>query len=270
MGKFSAAFIKARYWIANAINVQLLTTALSLPILIIWGLPLSMMSIVGNLLATPFLMGVLFLCSLLFLTELIGLPNSMLYYLTDFLIAVWDKLLSFGKKSWLVGFSAPSLGVGILLCLVTVGGLWCLVRYGKISIAKASISMIIMCLAFCSFFQNDLSHGLEHIHCIKRHNKRMVVDDGFFRFKTSYKSPVRYQIKPLLYKVFGSIHIKRWHVTYAGIRSLRALCELLNEIRIDEITFDSVPKKQIGNWKTAWQELVNKGMLLKTKITVVG
>ncbi len=255
-----------RRWAISGVRVQLLTTALSLPVLIAWGLPISIMSIVGNLLATPFLMGALLLCSLLFLTELIGFPNSMLYLATECLTIAWDWLLTLGCRSWLIGFSAPPLALSIILCSATAIGLWCAVHRYKIKIETASITVMVLCLSFCTLFKNQLDHGIEHISCIKRNNQRLVIDDGFFAFKTSYKSPVRYQIKPLLYKIFGTNHVHRWHCTYAGIRSLRALNEVLNEIRIDEISFGTSPKKQTPTWRLAWQALSEKSIATGTKI----
>jgi hypothetical protein len=107
---------------------------------------------------------------------------------------------------------------------------------------------------------------LEQISCIKRNNQKIVVDAGFFARKTSYKSPTRYRIKPLLYKNFGTNHIQRWHCTYAGTRSLRALCVLLDEIKIDTITFGIIPKKQPPPWLAAWGALDKKAKMLRTKI----
>jgi hypothetical protein len=255
-----------RRWAISGVRVQLLTTALSLPVLIAWGLPVSIMSIVGNLLATPFLMGALLLYSLLFLTELIGFPNKMLYLSTEYLTLAWDSLLNLGKGSWLIGFSAPPLAVSIILCSATAVGLWWAVHSYKIRIEIASIGVMVLCLGFCAIFKNQFDHGLEHISCIKRNNQRLVIDDGFFSFKTSYKSPVRYQIKPLLYKTFGTKHIHRWHSTCSGIRSLRALNEVLNQIRIDEISFGTNPKKKSPTWRLAWQALNEKALASGTKI----
>ncbi|MBM3886885.1 hypothetical protein FJ364_03045 [Candidatus Dependentiae bacterium] len=266
MGTLPAIINRTIKIIRSCIKVQLLTAALSLPVLIAWGLPISIMSIVGNLVALPFLMLTLFLCSVLFLTELINIPNGWLSFLCEQVISLWHYLLSLGSPSWLIGFQAPSLLFSIVLMSLLSIGLWYAVHRYKIRIEIASVSGIALCIFASYFFQNNQIHSIERIHCINRTNKKTVIDDGFFRFKTSYRSPVRYQIKPLLYKVFGSNHIHRWHCIYAGVRSLRALQEILNEISIDEISFGYFPKKQTPAWLQAWKELNLKAEGCKTTI----
>lgn len=258
--------LKLRSWLLSGIKVQLLTAALSLPVLVAWGLPISIMSVVGNLLATPFLMGVLMLNSLLFLTELLSLPNASLYWATEKLTLAWHYLLSFGHEGWLIGFAAPPLAISLLLGTVTAVGLWYAVHKWRCSIIWASITTMLLYLGICLLFQQRYTHTLEHIHCINRKGRQFVIDDGFFTYKTSYKSPVRYRIKPLLFRVFGTNHIQRWHSAYAGVRTLRALSVVLDEISIQEISFGSAPTKPTPSWHKAWQELQEKALQKNTQL----
>lgn len=267
MGKLSSPIATAtKQWLIGGIKVQLLTSALSLPVLIAWGLPISLMSIVGNLFATPFLMGNLMLSSLIFLTELMHLPNFFLYNTTEWVTCIWHYLLSLGNDAWLIGFEAPPLSFSIMLCCITTLSLWYVVHRYKFSVIWTSIMAMILCLGASSLYHYQSEHIIENISCIRRNNQKLVIDAGFFAHKTSYKSPARYRIKPLLYKNFGTNRIQRWHCTYAGARSLQALYVLLDEIKIDTITFGTIPKKQPPAWLKAWSNLAEKAKMYKTTI----
>lgn len=267
MGKFSPSItISAKKWLVSGIKVQLLTSALSLPILIAWGLPISLMGIAGNLLATPFLMGCLMLSSLIFLTEILNLPNFFLYPAIEYTTSFWHYLLSFGRDAWLIGFKAPPLSLSIIMCFIIAIGMWHSVHRYRFSIISTSIIAMAISLGVFSLYHYQSIHALEKISCIKRNNQKLVIDNGFFAHKTSYKSPARYQIKPLLYKNFGTNHIQRWHSTYGGTRSLKALYTLLEEIRIDTITFGVLPKKQSPAWLAAWQALDKRAKKLAVKM----
>ena len=242
MGKFPPFIETMRRWVLGGIRLQFFAAALSLPILIAWGLPISVMSIAGNLFATPFLIATLLLSSLLFLTELAHLPNSLLYAATNWITDIWHWLLGFSTESWLIGFNAPPFTVSILLCIAVAGGLWVLVNRYKLGLEIASCITMAACIGICFVFKYRLNDDLEKIYCVTRHGQNRVIDSGFFARKTSYKSPARYRIKPQLYKVFGSSIVHQWHCTYAGTRSLRALAVLLDHISIKEISFGSLPK----------------------------
>lgn len=267
MGKFSSSIvISSKQWLISGIKVQLLTSALSLPILVAWGLPISIMGIGGNLLATPFLMASLMLSSLIFLTEIFHLPNFLLYPAIEYITSFWHYLLSFGSNTWLIGFNAPPISLSIMMSFIIAVGMWYSVHRYKFSIILASIMAMAISLGVFSLYHYKSIHVFEKISCIKRNNQKLVIDYGFFAHKTSYKSPARYQIKPLLYKNFGTNHIQRWHCTYGGTRSLKALNTLLEEIKIDAITFGVLPKKQNSAWQEAWQALDNKTKQLGIKM----
>lgn len=268
MGKFSPSVgASIRRWFVGGVKVQFLMSALSLPVLIAWGLPLSIMSLAGNLLSTPFLMGILMLSSLLFLTEILHIPNSILCWAIEHLTTIWHYLLGLSTNDWLIGFGAPPRTMSLILCAVTAAGMWFIVHRYKISIIWASTGAMFICFSISLLCQYQFAHTLEHFSCIKRNGNRLVIDDGFFAYKTSYKSPTRYKIKPLLYKTFGSNHVYRWHCTYAGVRSLRALLVVLDEIIIDEISFGVSPKYQNPTWGDAWKALEEKCLLKKTKLS---
>ena len=79
-------------FVADGIMVHLAVTLVSLPILIMWGLPFSLAASIGNIAFTPLLACFLAISSLIFFTELLFIPNAML-------ISLLSTLASSGEYS---------------------------------------------------------------------------------------------------------------------------------------------------------------------------
>jgi hypothetical protein len=99
--------------------LQLAISYVYIPILIYWGIPISFMGIVGNLIFAPWLIIFLFISTLLFVTQLMHIPNLWLAQLLDLLCAWWLKLLTMGSPTWLIGFPCP--GIWALILMVATG-----------------------------------------------------------------------------------------------------------------------------------------------------
>ena len=110
-------FGKIFSWLMNFIYIQLLVTLISLPILVWWGIPISLLSPIGNLIFTPLLTIFLFLASLIFFLELFYIPNQWLIYLLEIVTRFWNYLITFGSNGSLIGFAKPPLWFFILVIL---------------------------------------------------------------------------------------------------------------------------------------------------------
>ncbi len=256
-------------WVRTALKVQFLTTALSLPVLIGWGLPLSMMSIVGNIAATPFLLATLFMSSLLFITELLHIPNQLLCTGTNHLISAWHFLLKQGNSEWLIGAPAPHPTVSILLCALVAMGIWVCVSRFKISLVIASIGASLLCVVLGILLSHTTTHDVEKLTCYKRNEQTIVADHHFFAQKPQPLQAVRYTVKPLLLKKFGSLRVDIWRTSHAGIRTLRGLREALNEIKIASIHITQTPPQKNAAWALAWRDLQEKAHEKNATITLL-
>ena len=96
-------------------HAQLFVSLISLPILICWGLPLSSMTIVGNLVFTPFLTLFLLLCTFFFFTELLGIPNGLIVNALEYFCYFWSWCIHCGSSSWLLHFIQPNYLVLIFI-----------------------------------------------------------------------------------------------------------------------------------------------------------
>ncbi|HEX2978476.1 MAG TPA: hypothetical protein VHO47_05135 [Candidatus Babeliales bacterium] len=97
------------------LEVQLFLNLASLPLLIAWGLPFSLMTPVSNLFFNPFLFILLFLSSLIFFSELFFLPNTFLITCLEKISQLSSIVFSWGNSSWLI--ELPTIHPLILLAM---------------------------------------------------------------------------------------------------------------------------------------------------------
>lgn len=112
-------------WILNFLQVQLFLTLISWPVLIAWGLPISLLSPLGNLVFTPFLTIFLLVSSFIYFTELLGVPNNWLVFVLEYTAQAWSWCVSWGTEASLYTVPCPSYFVLLLLPLL---GVYCLMR----------------------------------------------------------------------------------------------------------------------------------------------
>lgn len=113
---------KSRKWIRTLpyiISVQLFVTLCALPFLVAWGLPLSALTILGNIFFTPFLSVFLCISTLIFFCELLHIPNAWLCTVLDRVTQYWMYLLSCGPE-YMISFACPHPA---LLIMPIVGAL---------------------------------------------------------------------------------------------------------------------------------------------------
>src|SRR4051812_19287834 len=103
------------------LELQLLISIVILPILIAWGLPTSIMSIVGNLIFAQILTLFIFISALLFTTDLCGIPNFWIAQALEWVTSIWHYVLSFGSAHWLIGFPAWMFPISCILAILACG-----------------------------------------------------------------------------------------------------------------------------------------------------
>ncbi len=194
-------------WLTNFIRIQLFLTLISWPFLLVWGLPLSLLSFVGNLVFTPFLCGFLFISSLIFLTELFSVPNSTLIIMLEHITNSWLFVTSWGSSRFLLSFATPP--PWILLC-VPVTTLVILhhrkLHKNSISIAYFLLFFILMG-SFLTLFPPKkpiitLLSPYKTSPILINYNKQLILLDPGTRKKSS-GSWVDYTLVPTLIKNYG-------------------------------------------------------------------
>jgi len=107
-------------WIVSFLELQIFITLISLPILISWGLPISLLSPVGNIIFTPFVTLFLLLSSLTFFCEILYIPNRLLISGLELLYTVWQNSMNWIPFNPLIGFTKPPSIFLISIPIITI------------------------------------------------------------------------------------------------------------------------------------------------------
>ncbi len=220
-------------WIERCISVldlQLALTAISLPFIIGWGLPISVIAVIGNVIFGPFLTIFLLLASLIFVTQLLHVPNGLLIILLEWCNAAWTKILSFTSSAFLVSVpTAPSwclAGIFIISCLI----LCCNINRRKRLFLYTTLLISTLLILKLYTLRNDkilhIKQGSKSLTIIKASDTIICIDPGI-RATRNFKSWFFYTVLPEMRKQLGTTEI----TTYIALRpnrSTQELCRLLD------------------------------------------
>jgi hypothetical protein len=246
-------------YLAHSVQTQLILTIVAFPILVGWGLGTSFMTFVGNLVFTPILLLFLVVSSLLFFTELFGIPNSALTHILNLITFYWDKVLAWSYPSWIITCAYPGFWP---LLLVTLVALW-IIQHRKLnSLTKKMIAMGIILLVMVSgllifsYVQQRRSGNSTFIYhdtlTLKTVNQSLfLIDDGFFARKKAAENVVLFEIKPYLVKNIGSTHITAIIITKPSLGSFTAASTLCKYCFVDAV-FVAYTKQKLS--KHVWKE----------------
>lgn len=195
-------------YLLNFFELQLVITLMSLPILITWGIPISYMSPVSNLLFTPLLIGFLWTSALFSICALLYIPCKPLVWILDQITNLWMWLLSFAKSSWLIGFSHEMLGISITICI----GIVILYSLYKPT-SKQAISVLLLFFTCIISLQKITTNncfkqiGSLPLIAVKISNKTYLIDYGALCSKQNFYTNIDYNIIPELIKHTGITNI---------------------------------------------------------------
>ena len=251
---------------------QAVATLASLPFLSVWGMSVSRMTIIGNLVFSPFLSIFLFLSSLIFISELLSIPNYFLCRLLEKITDLCTWLLSFGQKSWLIPIPAR----GLLPLIISISIIfWLLTRQKKNQFFDASDALIICSiilllipssvtrvLAFSEqSFEAKGSRG--KISFVKKPNGQLkIIDDGFFGTCSNPEKSILFTLRPYLAKHYGTFQIDELELRRTTARPLMAASSLCTICKVETIKFHKTkklflkPDSTTANLHKAYNQLI--------------
>ena len=239
---------KLFYYLTRFLQVQLFISLASFPILVAWGLPVSIMTAVGNLFFSPFLTAFLLCASLIFFTECLYIPNGWLCTLLEKITDFWLWCLSWGQKSWLIGFYKPSYFVLITIIVIA----FLIMQHKRLGRLFPSICAL-FCLLFIStgYLISTRPHNKKHIIECGRRKVTVIVkdksielhDNGALAAKLSPDSWVQYTFLSELTKKTGATHIDHVIITNPGALTFQALTVLCNHIIVKKISIPYFTKE---------------------------
>ncbi len=227
-------------WLIRFLYIQFFITLASLPILINWGLPLSLMSPVANLVFSPFLMAFLLLSSLIFFFELFCVPNLWLVYLLEKTVDWWLYFLNLSSPSWLISFANPSA----LFFILFLGTTFFVLHAKKFQKPLHSVCAF-SCIFFLSFSYLKLQSSTmsnDQVECnkgavtiLRKNNQTILIDHGILGQRASSDSWIDYSLMPHLNKKFGTSALEHLIIMQPSTLTFEAAANLCNKTIIKNI-----------------------------------
>lgn len=248
------------------LEFQLFITILSLPILISWGLPISLLSPIGNLIFTPWLLTFLTLSSLLFFMQILCIENSFIIYLLEKFNQLFFYILDYGSSYFMVSCPCPSY---FFLLIIPI------ILFFIISIRISSIyKRVFLLFLFSSFLFFSFKYlwapkdQFEHftnknktILLINHDSKILLLDCGALAEGRNAQSWVRYQLIPKFLKM-GIDHLDCLIAPKPSSKLIESIAEFAQNMPIKHLYIQKWDGRlSLTGWK-CWKDLLK---LIKQK-----
>ncbi len=249
-------FYRSYNWLLNFTQLQLFITIASLPILIAWGLPISMVSPLANLLFGPLLTIFLFLASLVFFLELFGIPNQPIIWLLEQTTDCWLSIMKQGNPSWLIYCKKPV----IIVLFIPIISCCILLRYYKPRTNERTAAIFAFILISTLALLKMVAGQSNYYEIIKAPRGYMILmskegniilkDRGALSGTNAVDSWIDYTLFPTMTKAFGSIKINEIVLQRANKTTVKAwqhLCSMttINKVKLPKHTIDNQYINQI-------------------------
>jgi hypothetical protein len=194
-------------WSCNFLLVQLFINLITWPLFLSWGLPITPLSIIGNLVFSPFLTAFLMLSSLMVTCDLFCLPTWLFGYTLELITSLWLWLVACSTPHCMVTFITPPLP----LALCAPAGATYIIMSKKIKTKGQKIAGLcaLYCVLMCMFSfitkpeRIDVPYGSHVVTIFNKNEKLTLLDPGFSRRTVSINQWVIYTLLPALGNSFG-------------------------------------------------------------------
>jgi hypothetical protein len=207
--KFGQFLEKIWIWTQELLAAQFFLSLFSWPILLWWGLPLSWLTLLGNLFFNPFIMVFLLFSVFLFFFELLGLPSGIWVFLLEQLTSLWLWLVAWGSHRALVAFPCPPAWFLALMPLgaVTIAYSWrkfLLKRTVLLGLFLFCMGIFLKLLFVASPGIYSVSAGQRSLRFVYTGDQAFLIDqDAVLRNGGGLISWVDFKLRPFLVKKFG-------------------------------------------------------------------
>jgi len=216
--------------LSDLLSLQLFLFLLSLPILISWGLPVSIMVLIATPIFGPFLTIFLFISTLIFICVLCSIPYSLLVIPLNWCTQIWDFCLSYSTKQWLVYFAMPPKIFMIFIGIINTG---ILLKFLQFSPRKRFFLLCFYTIFILLFFWG-YARVLRHstyvftskkgkLEIICQGQRIILIDHNYFSQKNDYNDWIQYTLIPTFAKKTGNIKIDAIIVKQLSNRTIAAL-----------------------------------------------
>lgn len=223
-------------WCARALQLQLFLTLFSLPILIAWGLPVSPMSPLGNLIFNPFLVLFLALCSCVFFAQLLHIPYSPCAYALNYVSDLWLNCMHYGDTRWLIGITRLPTPVLFAVGIAPLG----IIAWSKTrSLYRSLTCFVVLCLGLYGYTNytqisscpvHTIPCGNGELTLITTPTTTLLIDPGYLGSSATAASWIRYVLVPSITSTTGRTtidHIILLQPMGFAFEAAKELCSLL-------------------------------------------
>jgi len=239
--------------------LQLFLTLISLPVLIAWGIPISLLTFAGNLLFSPILTLFLLLSSLLFFCTLLHLPTGILAWSLDRITHLWLWIMKSMPGSWYIGFAQVPWWMFVFLVVAVLA-----IVHSKYLIKPVHAMSALLAVAILFYGMTCLYHTPEqrtiipspkgivtmHVH----NNEICIVEEGAFSSQTSLAAWLEYTLLPTVIKKTGICHVEYCIITSHTQRTLQALADSIGRLGIKHVYIPAwkgiIPPRHYYAYKT--------------------
>ena len=254
--------MKVINWLQTALIdffiLNLFLTLVSLPILVAWGLPLSWLSPLGNLIFSPFLSLFLLTSTLAFFCELFGMPHGIFDSVLEYITAAWQAILRLAPSNSYIGCSSTAFYALLLICFIT----FLLFMLPQLRTAHSRLTaltilftctLIILKLSQPAQLNTNLIALTKEIELIRDAQQTVLIDHGAFSERANPASWVQYHLISDLIKATGSLNVDHLIIPRPTIRALEAAAALVQYAQVKTIYYPTIEGEMAGSHRSAFR-----------------
>ncbi len=246
--------------IIHYLSLHLFLSLVSLPIIAAWGLPSSWLSPLGNFLFNPFISFFLFISSIAFFSELMGIPHVWCNWLLEQLTTMWHWILPLAPTHVLYGFYQVPLWILSTITFIT------LVTVMHPRMRHPFSRFIVLLFFFASSMiiigAHEPSSSIYPLPCrrgsvfiIRTNTSTIVIDPGYIGSHRSAPSWISYTFMPALIAHTGSLTIDHLIILKPTSTSCEALHTLLDNAYVKHIYFPLLTGELMAPLKQSFGKL---------------
>ncbi len=252
-------------WCLGLFVVNTTSYIFSAPILLWWGLPLSALSFVGNIVFAPVLALFIVLCAILMSASLLGFSCTWIAIPLEWLTTWWMSLLKLGSKHFLYAQIAHPVIIAVSIAIV--------IGTGKAALESKTTKMLVTSLAFGSLFmtllfmlpltnsESTLSNKNGELRITQTTSHFVTIEDsGFFKGLKTPAKGIAFNVRRPIIQNHGTLHVKKLSTNQISTRTFESIAELIISMEVSEITLPYIEPPQTPS---VWRSLSRVRKLAK-------
>jgi len=225
----------------TTLQLQLFLNIISLIIIAHWGLSLSCIAPLSNIIFSPLLTAFLLLSSLIFFLELFYIPNNCLIYLLELLTNGWSSIMSLANRSLIINVSKPS--TFFTLCIIIITGAILQSKHlhspiRRIIAFALLLAGILLHLKYTQLPQHDhrtIPLGKKELSVLYAQGTLCIIDNGTFGQQACTKSWIEFTLLPLLRQTYATDIISHLIALRPTVKTFQSISELCTSTTVKNV-----------------------------------